>query len=152
VERQENPALWIALFNEIQTVLANDFIFGGILERFPNLKLVCSEYEVAWIPGFMTRLDQIDDNLTRFHLPRLKMRASDYMRTRVWHGFINDTAASYTIPYVGASQVLWGSDFPHFRSIGLEAQSALHELVESLPGEDQEKVVGGNAATVFNVN
>ena len=52
VERQENPAQWIALFNEIQTVLANDFIFGGILERFPNLKLVCSEYEVAWIPGF----------------------------------------------------------------------------------------------------
>ena len=38
VERQENPALWIALFNEIQTVLANDFIFGGILERFPKLR------------------------------------------------------------------------------------------------------------------
>jgi len=151
-ERQDNPAQWIALFNEIQTVLANDFIFGGILERFPNLKLVCSEYEVAWIPGFMTRLDQIDDNITRFHLPRLKMRASDYMQTRVWHGFINDTAASYTIPYVGASQVLWGSDFPHFRSIGLEAQSALHELVGALPREEQEKVVGGNAATVFNVD
>jgi uncharacterized protein len=152
VERQENPAQWIALFNEIQTVLANDFIFGGILERFPNLKLVCSEYEVAWIPGFMTRLDQIDDNITRFHLPRLKMPASDYMRTRVWHGFINDTAAFHTIPYVGASQVLWGSDFPHFRSIGLEAQSALHELVGPLPREDQAKVVGGNAATVFNLD
>ena len=77
----------------------------------------------------MTRLDQIDDNITRFHLPRLKMRASDYMRTRVWHGFVLDTAASYTTPYVGASQVLWGSDFPHFRSIGLEAQATLHELV-----------------------
>ena len=151
-ERHDNPAQWIALFNEIQTVLANDFIFGGLLERFPNLKLVCSEYEVAWIPGFMTRLDQIDDNISRFHLPRLKMRASDYMRTRVWHGFISDTAAHYTIPYIGVNQVLWGSDFPHFRSIGLEAQSALHELVGSLPRQDQEKVVGGNAATVFNLN
>jgi predicted TIM-barrel fold metal-dependent hydrolase len=80
------------------------------------------------------------------------MPASDYMRTRVWHGFINDTAASHTIPYVGASQVLWGSDFPHFRSIGLEAQSALHELVGALPQEEQAKVVGGNAATVFNLD
>jgi predicted TIM-barrel fold metal-dependent hydrolase len=80
------------------------------------------------------------------------MHASDYMRTRVWHGFISDTAAHYTIPYVGVSQVLWGSDFPHFRSIGLEAQSALHELVGSLPQEDQEKVVGGNAATVFSLD
>jgi predicted TIM-barrel fold metal-dependent hydrolase len=100
----------------------------------------------------MTRLDQIDENISRFHLPRLKMRASDYMRTRVWHGFISDTAAHYTIPHVGVSQVLWGSDFPHFRSIGLEAQSALHELVGSLPQEDQEKVVGGNAATVFSLD
>ena len=45
-ERQANPAQWIDLFQEIQTVLANDFLFGGILERFPKLKVVCSEYEV----------------------------------------------------------------------------------------------------------
>lgn len=151
-ERHENPAKWMELFNEIQTVLANDFIFGGILERFPKLKLVCSEYEVSWIPGFMARLDTIDENISRFHLPRLAMKASDYMRTRVWHGFISDTAANHTIPYVGASQVLWGSDFPHFRSIGLEAQSALYELIGTLPREEQEKVVGGNAAEVFNLD
>jgi predicted TIM-barrel fold metal-dependent hydrolase len=151
-ERHDNPAQWIALCNEIQTVLAKDFIYGGILERFPQLKLVCSEYEVGWIPGFLTRLDQSDANISRFRLPRLKLRASDYMRTRVWHGFISDTAAPYTIPYIGVRQVLWGSDFPHFRSIGLEAQSALHELVGALPREDQEQVVGGNAATVFNVH
>ena len=78
------------------------------------------------------------------------MRASDYMRTRIWHGFIDDTAAAYSIPYVGASQVLWGSDFPHTRSIGLDAQSALYKQLETLPREEQEQVVGGNAAKVFN--
>jgi uncharacterized protein len=150
-ERRANPAKWIELFAEIQTVLANDFIFGGILERFPHLQVVCGEYEVSWIPGFMTRLDQIDDNISRFHLPRLHMRASDYMRTRVYHGFINYTAADYRIPHIGVEQVLWGSDFPHFRSIGLEAQSALHTLLGALPRQDQEKVVGGNAAQVFNL-
>ena len=46
----------------------------------------------------------------------------------------------------------WGSDFPHFQSIGLEAQSALHELLGTLPREDQEKMVGGNAAQVFNLD
>jgi len=80
------------------------------------------------------------------------MRASDYMRTRVYHGFINDTAADYSIPHIGVDQVLWGSDFPHFRSIGLEAQSALHDLLGALPRQDQEKVVGRNAAQVFNLD
>ncbi len=81
--------------------------------------------------------------------PKLQRRASDYMKDRIWHGFIDDTAA---IPAVGASQVLWSSDFPHIRSIGLEAQSVLHDQLQFLPQEDQDKVVGGNAAALFQLN
>jgi hypothetical protein len=40
-------------------VLANDFIFGGILDRFPHLKVVCSEFELSWIPPD-TRLSWAD--------------------------------------------------------------------------------------------
>lgn len=151
-EGQDNPGLWVELSNEIQLVLANDFIFGSILDRFPSLKIVCSEFELSWVPGFMARLDQIDVIAPRLHLPRLNMRASDYMRTRVWHGFIDDTAAVHSIPYIGASQVLWGSDFPHTRSIGLDAQSTLAKQLATLSRDEQEKVVGGNAAQVFNRN
>ena len=105
--------------------MANDFIYGGILDRFPRLKVLCSEFEVSWIPGFMSRLDQIEDVAPRLNLPKLEMKASEYMKTRVFHGFIDDTAAEFAIPYVGADRVLWGSDFPHIRSIGLDAQSTL---------------------------
>ena len=151
-EYGENPGLWVEMMNEIQTVLANDFIFGGILERFPKLRIICSEFEMSWIPGFMARLDQIEDVAPRMHTPRLKMPAREYMKTRIWHGFIDDTAAGFAIPYVGADRVLWGSDFPHIRSIGLNADSAVFRLIEGLPREDQEKVVGVNAAAAFNLN
>jgi hypothetical protein len=63
----------------------------------------------------------------------------------------SDTAADYSIPHIGVEQVLWGSDFPHFRSIGREAQAALHKLLGILPRADQEEV-GGNAAKVFNLD
>lgn len=151
-ENYRNAEGWMSIFQEIQAVLANDFIFGGILQRFPKLKLVCSEFEISWIPGFMSRLDQMETLLPRLKLPKLEMRASDYMRTRVWHGFIEDTAAAHAIPYIGADRILWGSDFPHIRSIGLDAQSALREAIGNLPKADQEKLVGGNAAKVFNLN
>ena len=151
-EGQENPGQWVDLFNEIQRVLANDFIFGGILERFPKLKIVCSEYEMSWLPGFMARLDQIQVVGPRMRVPNLEMKASDYMRTRVYHGFIDDTAADYSIPLVGASQVLWGSDFPHIRAMGLDTQGDIYNLIQKLPFEDQEKVVGVNSAKVFNVD
>lgn len=151
-ETSANPGLWIDLFIEAQTVLANDFIFGGILDRFPNLKLLCSEFEVSWIPGFMSRLDQLDDVAPRLTLPKLNMKASEYMTTRVFHGFIDDSAAQLAIPYVGADRILWGSDFPHIRSMGLDAQSTLYQQLQTFSQEDQGKLVGGNAAQLFNLN
>ena len=71
----------------------------------------------------MSRLDQLDDVAPRLNLPKLKMRASEYMKTRVFHGFIDDSAAELAIPYVGVDRILWGSDFPHIRSMGLDALS-----------------------------
>jgi predicted TIM-barrel fold metal-dependent hydrolase len=80
------------------------------------------------------------------------MKAKDYMKTRVFHGFIDDTAAELAIPHVGTDRVLWGSDFPHIRSIGLDAQSTLYQQLQTFSVEDQAKLVGGNAANVFNLD
>jgi predicted TIM-barrel fold metal-dependent hydrolase len=55
------------------------------------------------------------------------------------------------IPLIGADRVLWGSDCPHIRSIGLEAQEHVHRLLGALPQEEQAKVVGGSAAQVFHI-
>ena len=151
-ETSANPGLWIDLFIEAQTVLANDFIYGGILDRFPNLKLLCSEFEVSWIPGFMSRLDQLDDVAPRLNLPKLKMRASEYMKTRVFHGFIDDSAAELAIHYVGVDRILWGSDFPHIRSMGLDAKSTLYQQLQTFSEEDQAKLVGENAVKVFDLD
>jgi uncharacterized protein len=153
-ERGDNPRRMLELFGEVQEVLANDFIFGGILDRFPNLKVVCSEFELSWIPHFMWRLDELQDPYgfgPRMHLTRLKLKASDYMKTRVYHGLIDDVYGPHMIPLIGVDRVLWGSDFPHIRSIGLEAQEHVTKLLSALPREDQERVAGGNAARVFNV-
>lgn len=93
-ERGENPRGMLDLSGEIQGVLANDFIFGGILDRFPRLKVVCSEFELSSIPHFMWNPDWLQDLYgfgPRMHLHPLKMKASDYIRTRVYHGLMMRT-------------------------------------------------------------
>ena len=47
---------------------------------------------------------------------------------------------------------MWGSDFPHIRSIGIEAQGHVASLLEGLSREDQENVVGGNTAALYGIN
>ena len=104
------------------------------------------------VGGNAAEVFRVDTHVApRLKIPKLKMKASDYMRERIWHGFIDDTAASFCIPYVGVSRVLWGSDFPHIRSMGIDAGSAVYKLIDTLPPNEQDMVVGGNAAEVFRV-
>ncbi|MSP52397.1 MAG: amidohydrolase [Alphaproteobacteria bacterium] len=139
------------MWNEIQNVVANEFIFGQILDRFPKLKVVEAEFEVSWIPTFMFRIDQMQGSLTPLlDLPKLKMKASDYVKSRIWHGMTDDPYGLSVIDEVGAGQFLWGSDFPHVRSISYETQAFLAKTFKTLSVADQRKVVGGNTARVFN--
>jgi predicted TIM-barrel fold metal-dependent hydrolase len=151
-EREEGPGILISGYNEIMVVLANDFIFGGILDRHPALKLVCSEFEISWIPYFMYRLEQMQDAMAhRLRLRRVAERAPDYMRRRVWHGVIDDRHAMLTIPAVGASQVLWGSDYPHVRSITTDTPRVLARHFRDLNDADRDAVVAGNAASLYQL-
>ena len=150
-EQEEGPGRMIAIDYEIMGVLANEFIFGAILDRFPRLKLVCSEFEISWIPSFMSRLDQIQqDYAHRMPIPKLEMQASDYMRQRIYHGFIDDPYALPILPLMGSDAVVWGSDFPHIRSVALNTQEHLANLLNGIPRDDQEKIVGANAARLWD--
>ena len=114
--------------------------------------MVRGEYELSWMPYFMYRLDQVQDDFSDYiKMPPLKQKASDYLRTRIFHGMIDDPDAEVAFHKIGYSQVLWGSDFPHVRSIGIETQSRLGEMVRNLPSAAQQQIVGGNAARLFNL-
>ena len=65
---------------EIMAILGNDFIFGRILDRYPGLDIICSEFEISWIPWFCAKMDELQFALShRLELPQLKMKASEYV-------------------------------------------------------------------------
>jgi predicted TIM-barrel fold metal-dependent hydrolase len=151
-EWEEGPNMFLSTWEEIPHVLAADFIFGKILDRFPALKVVTAELELSWIPNFMRRIDMIQGVYSnRLQLPTLDSRASDYLRTRIWHGLIDEKMGISAIPQIGVDQVVWGSDFPHTISVGVETGRALDELFEGISSEDRRKLVSGNARRLFGL-
>lgn len=135
---------------EVMGVLGNDFIFGRILDRFSELDIICGEFDISWLPWFAAKMDELQEGFAhRLHLPTLERKASEYAWQRVWHGVIDDPFAVETIRITGADTVLWGSDFPHVRSIGLDAHERLARMLDGLPAADQAKVAGGNAARLM---
>ncbi|MBV9119626.1 MAG: amidohydrolase [Chloroflexi bacterium] len=149
----EGPGALLDLYNEIQTALANDFIFGGILDRFPKLKLVCNEFDVSWIPMYMQHIDRMQEDFgVRSGMAPIKHRASDYMRERVWHGFVDEAYARHMVDLIGADRLVWGSDYPHHHSVSVDAEERLTtEILAGVPREQQELIAGGNAAAVFGL-
>lgn len=152
-EWEEGPNMFLDTWEEIPHVLATDFIFGTILDRFPKLKVVTAELELSWIPNFMRRIDMVQGVYSnRLQLPKLEMTASDYLKTRIWHGLIDERASVPVIPEIGVDQVVWGSDFPHTIAVGVKTQEALTELLGGLPADEQNKLVAGNMERLFGLD
>ena len=152
-ERRDMPVGIIMSRAEVMWVLARDFIYGGILDRFPGLTLLCSEFEISWIPWFMNEMDR---NMQRtwtitYGYPSPKMLPSEYMKTRVFHGFIDDPFISEIGPIVGIDRILWGSDFPHPEGIGLKARQTLDGILGGLSADDREKLTSTNAAALWGL-
>ena len=147
------PRLALDIYYEVQGTLGSDIIFGAVLDRHPNLKIVVSEFELSWLPNFAFRLDMIKDGFaSRITLPPLEMKPSDYLRERCWFGWIDDGRGRLGVEEVGADRVMWGSDFPHVRSVGVDAHSVVGKMLAELPPEDQDKIVGLNTAALYDID
>ena len=61
-QRHRGPriASFMSIIRGNQDVIAM-FVLGGVFERNPDLKIVCTEADAGWIPHFMYRMDHAVD-------------------------------------------------------------------------------------------
>jgi predicted TIM-barrel fold metal-dependent hydrolase len=147
---KEGPQKFVELLQEIGPTLA-DIICGGVLDRFPRLRLVSCEHEVSWLPYLMFRLDQIQKDFSFAFAVKLKKRASDYVREHVWSTMIDDPFSISLRHIVGVDRIMWSSDFPHPRCAYLNTHKILDELLHDVPLEEGQKIVEGNVAALYQL-
>jgi predicted TIM-barrel fold metal-dependent hydrolase len=152
-EREQSGRAFLGVYGEASGVLLNDFILGGIFDRFPRLSLVSSEFEISWLPHYMWRADNVGEPsfAARLNLEQRKLKPSEYLTQRVWHGVINDPYVASTVPVLGAEHILWGSDFPHIRSVGLNMDEALTGIFRNVSEPDIKKMVYDNVVKLYGL-
>ena len=137
--------------HDIGLVLANDFIFGGILDRFPELKLVVGEYEVSWVPYWLFRLEQLEKSFgPHFRLAPPKRAARDYL-DHVYFGVIDDPYVAHVAGIVAPERLLWGSDFPHIRNTFGRSHDVIERIFSHLDAGAVEAATIRNAEALFRV-
>ncbi|MGH7965450.1 MAG: amidohydrolase family protein, partial [Candidatus Binatia bacterium] len=143
---------YMRLPQEIQLTLA-DMITGGVMERFPRLKIVSAENDISWLPHFMYRLDHAYDRLRHLEGLTLPLLPSAYLKRNVWATFQFETDnISFTRQSFGADHIMWSSDYPHTDSPWPRSRQFIDDAFKSVPPADTTKIVGGNAALLYGIS
>ncbi|MDI9619221.1 MAG: amidohydrolase family protein [Candidatus Nezhaarchaeota archaeon] len=128
-------------------------IFGGVLDEFPNLKIV-AHHCGAMLPFFVNR---VYDKLEKFRLKeKLRRPITEY-----WKQIYGDTALDginldpYYCGYAffGPDRLLFGTDYPFGREYGEAFVRDNLKCIKSMniPEDHKENILGGNAQRLLKL-
>jgi predicted TIM-barrel fold metal-dependent hydrolase len=141
----------MAFPEEIQHSLT-DIIFSGVLERFPDLKVVLAENDIGWIAYHLLHADRIHVKLGPLISTDLSMRPSEYFKRQVYATFMEDDVGLVTMQLLGSDNFMWGSDYPHYESTWPNSQEIVFKSFENIPADDRLKVVYKNCANLYGLD
>ncbi len=132
--------------------LVGTFVFGGVFERHPRLKLVCVEADAGWVPHFMYRMDHAYDR-HRYWLPAgtLTKMPSEYFREHVYTTFQDDWVAFQMKDLCNIRRLLWANDFPHSDSTWPRSQELLAKHAANLTPEELRLILHDNVAELYGL-
>ena len=138
-----------ALVQAIEPVSA--LCSSGVLERFPKLKFAAIESGIGWVPW---ALDAMDEGYLKHHMwayPKLKMLPSEYFRAHGAVAFQEDRAGlGLAKQFDLVDNFLWSNDYPHHEGSWPHSAEAIERQMGHLNETDREKILGLNAAKMFN--
>ncbi len=88
-------------------------IDGGVLERFPELRIGFFEGDVGWLAHWLGRLDETYAKMALVSGERRRGALRQFQDQCVISGEPADAGLALTVATVGADRVLWASDWPH---------------------------------------
>ena len=127
------------------------FIWGGVFDRVPGLKLVFAEALSHWVPQELMRLDEMYDMWNSQALrDRIERRPSAYWRDRcaITATFISRGEVEMRHE-IGIENLLWGSDFPHPEGTWPETPTCLRHAFHGVPHDETARILGTNAVDFY---
>jgi aminocarboxymuconate-semialdehyde decarboxylase len=134
--------------NPLDTTIAlSHLLFGGVLERHPNLK-ICAAHGGGYLPSYISRSDHGYE--VRPEAQTIPFPPSHYLQ-RVFVDCLvfRPENVAHIIRQLGASQVVLGTDYPF--DMGEEHPLEVLAAVEGLSDEDRTRIKSGNALRLLGM-
>ena len=126
-------------------------IYGGVFQRFPDLKLVSVESGVGWFAFAANYMDETWTKQRYWVKSVLEHEPSYFWDRNVYGSFIHDRAGILMRELPGAGNIMWSSDYPHSETTFPESQQFIDRLFKGVPEKDRDMIIGGRAKALYRL-
>ena len=144
------------------------WIFSGLFQRYPDIKIALSEGSIGWIPWFLERSHQVLETQKHWVAKGQQYQGSaegahainvdtdvfkiniyeDY-RNHFYGCFIDDQTGLRMLDVIGRDNVMIETDYPHSDTTWPHSIKLAHERLAGLDPEVQYKILRGNAERLY---
>lgn len=129
-----------------------NIICSGMLERFPELKIVSVESGAGWVPFILEALDyEMAENAPKLRT-ELSLSPSEYFKRQIYATtWFERTDLKTLVAAVGEDNILFETDFPHPTCLYPDPLTSAAENMRELSETARNKILSGNAIELYQL-
>jgi len=129
---------------------AVDIIGGGVLARFPALRVGFLEGNCPWVPFLLWRLDEHYEWRREWDAPNFTLTPTEYFKRQCFVSVdCDEEPAKYTVDWLGEANIVFSTDYPHADAKYPEASERFLRL--PLSDAAKRKIMWDNRARLYGL-
>jgi predicted TIM-barrel fold metal-dependent hydrolase len=135
-----------------QMVAFTALAMGGVLDRLPALRVAFLESGTGWVPSFVHRMHEHFEKRPEL-LPAMKTDPRELLaRGQCYFSFeAEEPLLATCVEQLGDNWLIYASDYPHWDSDFPGTVDEVRRLAAGLGDDVTAKLLGGNAARLYNL-
>jgi predicted TIM-barrel fold metal-dependent hydrolase len=136
-----------------QMVALTALTMGGVLDRFPTLRVAFLESGVGWVPYFVHRMEEHREKRGDL-VPEMRSDPRELLeRGQCYFSFECEEPLLETyVEHLGADSLVFSSDYPHWDCDFPGTVEMARANAKALGDEVMAKVLGGNAVRLYGLD
>jgi predicted TIM-barrel fold metal-dependent hydrolase len=157
----ENPPATPIAFNAISIGMLQSvapfrdtfgkYIFGGILDRHPGLKIGYFEGGINWVPSALQDAEHIAASFQHLADLQIEHEPTYYWDHHMCASFMVDQLGLALLARIGVDRVMWSTDFPHNESTYGYSNESLASVVDAVGSEATAAIASGNVKRFLGI-
>jgi predicted TIM-barrel fold metal-dependent hydrolase len=129
-----------------------DFLWSGVLVKFPHIRLSYAESQMGWLPYILERIDDVwEDNRGWAQTKHIPEPPSTYFRRNMWMSFFKDQTGIDQRDRIGVDRMTFETDYPHTDTTWPETRTVAARLLDGLSDAEVYAICRSNAIHLFSL-